>query len=227
MLNTISAYWHMAGSRSSCSCCIVVPDHHRSFWFVFTGTLNNSGFVRDGRTSARVVFWYVFGLGLLLSQYTITGFDASAHMAEETQAASRMAAVGMYMSVVASVVFGWILLLAVTFAMPSTRGRRRRGQQRGRLHLAGVDEPELGRAPAVHLLHRADVLPDRLGHVGVAHDVRVLARRRMPGHSGGGRSAATASRTTPSVAIGVLSWALMVPTILERVRRLLVGTRSP
>ena len=53
-----------------------------------------------------------------MSQYTITGFDASAHMAEETAKASRMAAVGMYMSVVASVVFGWILLLAVTFAIP-------------------------------------------------------------------------------------------------------------
>ena len=63
-----------------------------------------------------------FGLGLLLSQYTITGFDASAHMAEETHQASRQVAVGMYMSVVASVVFGWILLLAVTFAMPSTEG---------------------------------------------------------------------------------------------------------
>ena len=64
----------------------------------------------------------MFGLGLLMAQYTITGFDASAHLAEETNNASRMAAVGMYMSVVASVVFGWILLLAVTFAIPSTEG---------------------------------------------------------------------------------------------------------
>ena len=36
--------------------------------------------------------------------------------------ASRMAAVGMYMSVVVSVAFGWILLLAVTFAVPDTQG---------------------------------------------------------------------------------------------------------
>ena len=57
-----------------------------------------------------------------MAQYTITGFDASAHMAEETQQASRVAAVGMYMSVVASVVFGFILLVAVTFAIPSTDG---------------------------------------------------------------------------------------------------------
>ena len=64
----------------------------------------------------------MFGLGLLMSQYTITGFDASAHMSEETHQASRMAAVGMYMSVVVSVVFGWVLLLAVTFAVPDTQG---------------------------------------------------------------------------------------------------------
>ena len=57
-----------------------------------------------------------------MAQYTITGFDASAHMAEETHQASRSAAVGMYMSVVASVVFGFILLVAVTFAVPSTDG---------------------------------------------------------------------------------------------------------
>ena len=57
-----------------------------------------------------------------MAQYTITGFDASAHMAEETHQASRMAAVGMYMSVVVSVIFGFILLLAVTLAIPSTSG---------------------------------------------------------------------------------------------------------
>ena len=56
-----------------------------------------------------------------MSQYTITGFDASAHTAEETSNASRMAATGMWTSVFVSVVFGWILLLAVTFAIPDTQ----------------------------------------------------------------------------------------------------------
>ena len=88
-------------------------------------TVNTTGFGGAGRQLPSS-FWFVFGLGLLMAQYTITGFDASAHMAEETQQASRMAAVGMYMSVVASVVFGWILLLAVTFAIPSTEGAHRR-----------------------------------------------------------------------------------------------------
>ena len=59
---------------------------------------------------------------MLLPQYAITGFDASAHTAEETRKASRMAATGMWTSVVVSVLFGWILLVAVTFAIPSTNG---------------------------------------------------------------------------------------------------------
>jgi amino acid transporter len=100
---------------------IVVPDNHQSFSYVFSETVNNSGFGNPGDNFSNLAFWFVFGLGLLLSQYTITGFDASAHTAEETQNASRGAAVGMYMSVVVSVVFGWILLLAVTFQLPSTQ----------------------------------------------------------------------------------------------------------
>ena len=123
----------------------------------------------------------MFGLGLLLSQYTITGFDASAHTAEETKNASRMAAVGMYMSVVVSVVFGWILLLAVTFAIPSTEGATREHRRRRAVDLGRVDEPELGRDPALHLRRGAVLLPHGVGDVGVADDVRLLARPRRPG----------------------------------------------
>ena len=55
-----------------------------------------------------------------MAQYTITGFDASAHTAEETT--ERVAHGGRRHVDVGrrSVVFGWILLLAVTFAIPST-----------------------------------------------------------------------------------------------------------
>src|SRR6478736_138862 len=120
MLNTISAYWHMVGVLFIVLVLIIVPDNHQSVSYVFTQTVNNSGF--SGTNFGSIVFWYVFGLGLLMSQYTITGFDASAHMAEETHQASRMAAVGMYMSVVVSVIFGFVLLVAVTFAVPSTSG---------------------------------------------------------------------------------------------------------
>ena len=121
MLNTISAYWHMIGVGVIVFVLLLVPDEHRSFTSIFTDTVNATGWGGSPApdTFGSIVFWYVFLTGLLMAQYTITGFDASAHTAEETHKASRAAAVGMYMSVVASVFFGFILLIAVTLALPA------------------------------------------------------------------------------------------------------------
>jgi amino acid transporter len=94
-----------------------VPSHHQSASYVFTQTINNTGF-KNGATHG-LIYVYIFLTGLLLAQYTITGYDASAHMSEETRSASRSAAWGMVMSVVVSVFFGFILLVAVTFAIPA------------------------------------------------------------------------------------------------------------
>src|SRR5262245_64756654 len=96
---------------------IIVPDHHQSFCYVFGQTINNTGL--GGTTTHGFIYVYVFLTGLLLSQYTITGYDASAHMSEETRNASLGAAWGMVMSVVVSVFFGFILLVAVTFVIPA------------------------------------------------------------------------------------------------------------
>src|SRR5215831_17289102 len=121
-LNTVSAYWHMLGVAIIVIVLIVVPKHHQSFSYVFGAHVNATGYGHNATSFHHAAFWLVFGLGLLMAQYTITGFDASAHMAEETHQASRTAAVGMYMSVVVSVIFGFVLLVAVTFAIPSTQG---------------------------------------------------------------------------------------------------------
>src|SRR5205085_1732525 len=104
---------------------IAVPDHHRSVGYVFGQTINNSGF--GGSSWTHGVFIYVFLTGLLMAQYTITGYDASAHMSEETRQASIGAAWGIVMSVVVSVVFGFLLLVAVTFAIPNDAGAAKAG----------------------------------------------------------------------------------------------------
>ncbi len=117
LLNAISAFWHVIGLAIIVIALIVVPDHHQSFSYVFTQTVNNSGYSGHGWSSG--IFWMVFAIGSIgMAQYTLTGYDASAHMAEETHKASRSAAVGMITSVVVSVVFGFILLVAITFAIP-------------------------------------------------------------------------------------------------------------
>ncbi|MDR2983292.1 MAG: amino acid permease, partial [Nocardiopsaceae bacterium] len=60
---------------------------------------------------------YVSLIGLLLAQYTFTGYDASAHMTEETHKASTAGPRGIVMSIVVSLFAGWILLIGVTFAI--------------------------------------------------------------------------------------------------------------
>lgn len=60
----------------------------------------------------------LFGLGLLLPIYTITGFDASAHTAEETQDASRAVPKGIVTSVLWSALFGYLMLVAFVLAIP-------------------------------------------------------------------------------------------------------------
>jgi amino acid transporter len=60
---------------------------------------------------------WLFALGSLLPAFTITGFDASAHAAEETVGAARHVPRGIVQSVLISGVFGWAMLCAVVLAM--------------------------------------------------------------------------------------------------------------
>lgn len=116
VLNNISVWWHVGGVALIVIVLAVVPKTHQSISFVFTHRINNSGY--DGANVAHPTYWFlVLPLGFLLTQYTITGFDASAHLSEETQAASEGAAKGIWRSIAYSAVGGWILLLAFLFAV--------------------------------------------------------------------------------------------------------------
>jgi amino acid transporter len=114
VFNSISVWWHIAGVAVIIGILIFVPSHHQSVKFVFTHLENNSGFAGGGTTG--FMFWlYVLPLGFLLTQYTITGFDASAHISEETNEAAEQAPKGVWRSVFYSAVIGYVLLLAITF----------------------------------------------------------------------------------------------------------------
>lgn len=74
----------------------------------------------------RVSLLWAFALGLMLPAYTLTGFDASAHAAEETIDAARNAPAGLLRSVVVSSLFGWALVASLLVAMPDVEEGVRR-----------------------------------------------------------------------------------------------------
>jgi amino acid transporter len=116
VINNISVWWHVIGVAVIIVLLIFVPDNHQDIGFVFGERINNSGFNVDDGASGLFFWFYILPLGFLLTQYTITGFDASAHMSEETVDAQTGAARGVWQSIFYSAVIGWFVLVALTFA---------------------------------------------------------------------------------------------------------------
>ncbi|MGH3457782.1 amino acid permease [Aeromicrobium sp.] len=121
IMNNVSVWWHVVGATAIVAILVFVPDQHQSINYVFTERFNNSGFA-DGSTSSLFFFFAVIPFGFLLTQYTITGFDACAHLSEETASATMGAAKGIWRSIFYSALGGYILLLAVVFAVPNLDG---------------------------------------------------------------------------------------------------------
>ena len=115
IFNNISVGWHVLGVLVIIALVAFVPTHHQSLSFVFGQRLNNTGF--HGGATGGAFFWlYILPLGFILTMYTQTGYDASAHTAEETRGAAKAAAQGVWRSVFYSAIAGWALLLALLFA---------------------------------------------------------------------------------------------------------------
>lgn len=68
--------------------------------------------------TGQVAVWAVFA-GLILPLYTITGFDASAHAAEETRDAARVVPQGIVRSVLWSALFGGVLVTTFVLTLDS------------------------------------------------------------------------------------------------------------
>lgn len=111
LLNDISVWWHILGVLIIFGVLFFVPDHHAPWGYTFTHFVNSTGYTFYGAPV------YVFFIGLLLAQYTFTGYDASAHVSEETKYARTASAWGIVMSIVVSLIAGWVLLIGVTHAI--------------------------------------------------------------------------------------------------------------
>ncbi|MEV4504257.1 amino acid permease [Streptomyces klenkii] len=107
-LGEVSVWWHVLGVLLVVGVLALGPAHHQPASFVFGHFTNSTGFSSG---------WYVAALGLLLAQYTLTGYDASAHMTEETRDAARSGPRSMVTAVLVSLAAGWVLLVGLTFAI--------------------------------------------------------------------------------------------------------------
>ena len=93
MLNDVSVWWHIIGR----------PAHRRRAGLRAQPPPVGLVRVRPLRQQHRLAHaFYVALLGLLLAQYTFTGYDASAHMTEETHDAARAGPRGIVMSILVS-----------------------------------------------------------------------------------------------------------------------------
>ncbi|KAF7300045.1 Amino-acid permease BAT1 [Mycena kentingensis (nom. inval.)] len=116
-LNNISVWWHGIGTFSLVVAILAKAPKHQSAEFVFKTFLDGTGGWGDRASHA-----YVVVIGILMSQYTITGFDASAHMTEETKNAAMSGSIGIIMAIGVSAVLGWFLILGLLFSIQDLEG---------------------------------------------------------------------------------------------------------
>jgi len=115
ILGDVSVWWHVAGVIIIFIALMASSKgDQRGLSHVFDG---QSG-VLAGWSGKGFVTVYMFGLGLLLAQYTITGFDASAHVSEETVGARTEAPKAIVRAIYISAIAAFLLNLAMTKALP-------------------------------------------------------------------------------------------------------------
>ena len=137
LLNNISVWWHIAGVAAITILLALFGKHHSdaAFLFSFLPTAQPETTIAIGAhtypslllrivPALRGVYaaappLLLFVVALLQAQWTYTGYDASAHVAEETKMARLNSAWGIFLSVAVSAVAGYIMLLVLTWCIPN------------------------------------------------------------------------------------------------------------
>ncbi|CAF4987677.1 unnamed protein product, partial [Rotaria sp. Silwood1] len=108
-LTHVSVWWQLfAPIIVSLALLIGMKTGHQTASFVFTKFENYTDWSSIG---------YVVLIGLLQAQYCLSGYDAAAHMTEETRKADVAGAWGMIGAVVVSAITGWLFLIAFFFGI--------------------------------------------------------------------------------------------------------------
>jgi amino acid transporter len=138
-LSDVSVWWHIGGVLLIVVALALFGRHHNSAAFVLSwhptaNALEASKNMTIGDVTIRSPLFrmipglaslyaaapplLLFVLALLQAQWTYTGYDASAHMAEETLMARKNSAWGIVLSVGVSAVAGYAMLMALTWCIP-------------------------------------------------------------------------------------------------------------
>lgn len=117
-LNNASMILHSAGVTAVAVAVLAKAPSHQPGSFVFQKFYDGTAATPDEPGwSVRASAAYIVCCGALMAQYTLTGFDASAHLSEETRDASWSAPVGVISSVGFSSVFGFFVMVAFLFSI--------------------------------------------------------------------------------------------------------------
>jgi amino acid transporter len=113
-LADVSVWWHVIGVAIIVGILFTVPTTSKTAGIESIFDFKNlTGWSFPGSGI------YVFIIGLLIAQYTITGFDASAHVSEETKGANVSAPKAIIRSIYISIIAAWLLNIAILQAMPA------------------------------------------------------------------------------------------------------------
>jgi amino acid transporter len=139
-LSDLSVWWHIGGVVLIVALLVLFGRHHNSAAFLFSwhptvDALAASKTMAVGDASIASPLFRIFPslaalyaagpplllfvLALLQAQWTYTGYDASAHMAEETVMARVNSAWGIVLSVGVSAVAGYAMLMTLTWCIPN------------------------------------------------------------------------------------------------------------
>ena len=118
ILGDISVWWHVAGVAVIAGVLFFTPTNTRGIGGAFDKAppLNLTGW--EGGNVSWFIPIYLFALGMLLAQYTITGFDASAHVSEETVGARTEAPKAIVRAIYVSAIAALVLNLSMISALP-------------------------------------------------------------------------------------------------------------
>ena len=138
-LNDFSVYWHIGGVFVMAFLLIAFGKVSQPFSFLFQSAVNSdltafTSFAAGPLSFDSIMMRFLgplyaggglalaFVLGLLQAQWTYTGYDASAHVAEETYMARMNSAWGVFLSVAVSFVVGYLMLVILTLHIPGGLG---------------------------------------------------------------------------------------------------------